>query len=95
MHASGRTVHWIEYQIVAVALHRGQVPTAGYYQCLLRTGGGRFLCDDDRVPISVPHLKAMDEDIYLFWLTRTANLTAAYRIVVTQPNPFVPLFSHT
>ena len=28
----------------------------------------------------------------LFWLTRTGNLTDAYRTVVTRPNPFVPLF---
>ena len=41
---------------------------------------------------SVPHLTAMDEDIYVVWLTRTDNLTDAYRTVVNRPNPFVPLF---
>ena len=92
MHTSGRTVTWIEYQVVATALHRGHEPTTGHYQCLLRTGGGRFLCDDDRVPISVPHVTAMEEDIYVVWLTRTNNLTDAYRTVVNRPNPFVPLF---
>ena len=92
MSPSGRTVNWIEYQVVAVVLHRGHAPTTGHYQCLLRTEGGRFLRDDDRVAISVPHLQAMEEDIYLVWLTRTANLTTAYRTVVTRPNPFVPLF---
>ena len=92
MSTSGRTVNWIEYTVVAVALHRGLEPTAGHYQCLLQTGGGRFLCDDDRVAISVPHLQAMEEDVYLVWLTRTVNLTAAFRTVVSRPNPFVPLY---
>ena len=92
MSTSGRTINWIEYTVVAVALHRGLEPTAGHYQCLLQTGGGRFLCDDDRVAISVPHLQAMEEDVYLIWLTRTVNLTAAFRTVVSRPNPFVPLY---
>ena len=92
MSPSGRTVNWIEYTVVAIALHRGLEPTAGHYQCLLQTGGGRFLCDDDRVAISVPHLQAMEEDVYLVWLIRTVNLTAAFRTVVSRPNPFAPLF---
>ena len=93
MHASGRTVNWIEYQVVAAALHRGQEPHCGHYQCILRTGGSRFLTDDDRVPIAVPHLQEMEQDIYLVWLTRAADLTVAYRTVVERPNPFVPLYS--
>ena len=92
MHSSGRTVTWIEHQVVAISLHRGHEPTTGHYQCRLRTGGSRFLCDDNQVPISVPHLTAMDENICVVWLTRTGNLTDAYRTVVTRPNPFVPLF---
>ena len=92
MHASGRTVHWLEYRL----LHAPR-PSADRRPLSMPPPhwGGRFLCDDDRVPISVPHLKAMDEDIYLVWLMRTATLTAAYRTMVTRPNPFVPLFSHT
>ena len=64
MYALGRTVNWIEYQVVAAALHRGQEPHCGHYQCILRTGGG-FLIDDDRLPIAVPHLQEMDQDVYL------------------------------
>ena len=91
----GRTVRWIEYQVVAAVLHRGNEPHCGHYQCILRTGGGRFLTDDDRLPIAVPHLPEMDQDVYLVWLTQTSVLTDAYRRVVEKrSNPFVPLLSN-
>ena len=78
MPTSGEPVNWIEDTVVAVGLHRGLEPTAGHYQCLLQTRGGRFLCGEDRVAISVPHLQAMGKDVYLVWLTRTVNLTAPF-----------------
>ena len=79
------TVNWIEYKVVAITLHRGLEQTAGHYQCLLQTGSGRFLCDDDRVAISIPHLQALEEDIYLVWLTRTTKLTETYRPLSADP----------
>ena len=85
MSSSGRTVNWLEYKVVAIALRRGLEPTAGHYQCLLQTGGGRFLCDDDRIAISVPHLQAMEEDAYLVWLTNSQlNRCISHRGQPTQ-----------
>ena len=92
-HDIGCTVRWLEFKVVAIVLHRGQVPSSGHYQGILHTGGGRFLTDDNRVAVASPHLPEMEPDVYLFWLVAKQALTPAFGKLIEPSNP--PFCSHT
>ena len=84
-----KTILWVQYQVIGVAVHHGTSLKSGHYQCALRAPGTWFIYDDGQLPTKcavlpdVFHCNA----VYL-WLVRqsVASTPAASTAASSGPS---------
>ena len=69
--ASNEGITWIEYRVVAAAIHFGQMITDGHYRCAVKQKHTWFLYDDGKIPEQMHTLTASHrQNLVYVWLVR-------------------------
>ena len=67
-------VHWQEYTIRAMVIHRGERPSHGHFHTVLFDDSQAWLADDGSGPRPYKVVRDDERDLYLIWLTKSQHV---------------------